>query len=118
VHGDGYGYSNDVDLDSDNDTIPDLIEAGLSDNDSDLMVDSVYLQSSVDPAPDTDGDGIPDYLDLESHNAANDGSDYDMHLNGFSSYDNNNNGQVDAEDNLDEQDLNHNGVNDFIEARL
>lgn len=111
---DGDGYSNDIDLDSD--TIPDVIEASLIDNDANLMIDSINQQASVNPAPDIDGDGIPDYLDLKSHNAANDGSDYDMHLNGFSGYDSNNDGQFDTEDDLGGQDSNRNGVDDLIEV--
>ncbi|GGI93323.1 hypothetical protein GCM10007978_33690 [Shewanella hanedai] len=57
---DSDGVTNDVDLDSDNDTIPDVIEAGLTDSDGSLTVDSIDLQASVDPAPDSDNDGIPD----------------------------------------------------------
>ncbi len=48
---DGDGIGNSRDLDSDNDTIPDAIERGQSDQ-----------------PLDTDGDGIADYLDLDSDN--------------------------------------------------
>ncbi|MEZ9527283.1 hypothetical protein, partial [Enterovibrio norvegicus] len=40
---DNDGVNNDVDLDSDNDTIPDVTEAGLADTDGSLTVDSIDL---------------------------------------------------------------------------
>lgn len=49
---DGDGYPNHLDLDSDEDGIPDQIEAG----DADL----------ASPPVETDGDGQPDFLDLDS----------------------------------------------------
>ncbi len=49
---DGDGEANLADLDSDNDGIPDAVEAG----DADLTT----------PAVDTDGDGVPNYLDTDS----------------------------------------------------
>ncbi|WP_281544687.1 S8 family serine peptidase [Grimontia sp. SpTr1] len=112
---DGDGINNDVDLDSDNDTIPDVIEAGLVDADGDLTVDSIDQQASVNPAPDSDGDGIPDYLDLESHNAANDGTAYDMHGYDFAAFDTNGDGKLDANDELGGNDVNGNGVDDRAE---
>ena len=81
---DGDGITDDCDLDSDNDGIPDSIEAGSLDLDGDGIVDCPTAPSFsanglcdiVDPAnggvavpePDTDGDGVPDYLDLDSDN--------------------------------------------------
>ncbi|NGN97389.1 S8 family serine peptidase [Grimontia sp. S25] len=112
---DGDGVNNDIDLDSDNDTIPDVIEAGLTDADGDLKVDSIDLQGNVDPAPDSDGDGIPDYLDLESHNAANDGTAYDMHGYDFAAFDTNDDGKLDSNDELGGNDVNGNGVDDRAE---
>uniref|UniRef100_UPI00404747AD LamG-like jellyroll fold domain-containing protein n=1 Tax=Mariniflexile sp. TaxID=1979402 RepID=UPI00404747AD len=79
---DGDGVADIFDLDSDNDGIPDVVEgnptsAGLSEGKATLtdvsnwmdlngngMLDS--LESIL--AIDTDGDGIPDYLDLDSDN--------------------------------------------------
>ncbi|USH01195.1 S8 family serine peptidase [Grimontia kaedaensis] len=112
---DADGINNDVDLDSDNDTIPDVIEAGLADADGDLKVDSVNLQGSIDPAPDSDGDGIPDYLDLESQNAANDGTAFDMHGYDFAAFDSNGDGKLDGNDELGGNDVNGNGVDDRAE---
>ncbi|MEI8611943.1 hypothetical protein P4S70_25025 [Enterovibrio sp. Hal110] len=107
--------NNDVDLDSDNDTIPDVVEAGLTDADGDLMVDSIDLQASVDPAPDSDGDGIPDYLDLESQNALNDGTAFDMHGYDFAAFDTNGDGMLTLQDGEGGSDLNGNGVDDRAE---
>ncbi|CZF78583.1 Cell wall-associated protease precursor [Grimontia celer] len=109
------GVNNDVDLDSDNDTIPDVIEAGLADADGNLKVDSVNLQGTVDPAPDSDGDGIPDYLDLESQNAENDGTAFDMHGYDFAAFDSNGDGKLDGNDELGGNDVNGNGVDDRAE---
>ncbi|WP_232313528.1 thrombospondin type 3 repeat-containing protein, partial [Enterovibrio coralii] len=86
VDADNDGVANDLDLDSDNDTIPDVVEAGLADADGDLMVDQNNLQGTVNPAPDTDNDGIPDYLDLESNNPENDGTAFDMHGYDFAAF--------------------------------
>merc|ERR1712063_95867 len=75
---DGDGISDFRDLDSDNDGLPDLLEGGGVDSDSDGMVDSTNdpngngwaetVENSPLPLPDTDGDSRPDYLDLDSDN--------------------------------------------------
>ena len=75
---DNDGISNQLDLDSDNDSIPDVIEAGLADVDGNYLIDDLSLQGSVASLPDTDGDGIADIFDRESNNAANDGTDFDI----------------------------------------
>lgn len=81
------GVSNLFDLDSDNDGIPDIEEAGfkhLSDGNGQMsLAASVWrddnrngmhdeidalLDSGAYYVPDTDNDGIPDYLDLDSDN--------------------------------------------------
>ncbi len=88
---DGDGVNDVVDLDSDNDGIPDTIEAGGTDADGDGILDG-YVDADGDgfndnvdtddnttpapgdgtgtslPNPDTDGDGINDNLDLDSDN--------------------------------------------------
>ncbi|MEZ8143587.1 hypothetical protein ACED36_16360, partial [Enterovibrio sp. FF113] len=112
---DGDGYSNDVDLDSDNDTIPDVIEIGLTDNDGNLLVDNPGFQGLIAFAPDSDNDGIPNYLDLESQNAANDGTAFDMSASNFASFDTNGDGQLNGEDEFGGNDANGNGADDLIE---
>ena len=70
---DGDGNADAFDLDNDNDGIPDLLEASgriisLSNSDSDADgLDDVFNNIGVTPA-DTDFDGVPDYLDLDSDN--------------------------------------------------
>ncbi len=82
------------DLDSDNDTIPDLIESGgnpqnspadtdgdgaadyrESDSDGDGLTDTTEAAGSPNSPPDTDGDGAPDFQDTDSNNdGINDGA--------------------------------------------
>lgn len=79
---DGDGIPNSLDLDSDNDGIPDIIEAGGIDLNKDGRVDNntdtdddgwanTFDSDNGGTAladPDTDNDGINDYLDLDSDN--------------------------------------------------
>jgi len=87
---DGDGIPNRLDLDSDNDGIPDIVEAGGIDTDGNGLVDNIntdgtlvndtnenglddFYDSAISGGaditnPDTDGDGLPDYLDLDSDN--------------------------------------------------
>ncbi len=53
------------DLDSDNDTIGDALEAGLPDDNRDGFADSGATTNSP---PDSDGDGTPDMRDTDSNN--------------------------------------------------
>ena len=86
---DGDGIPNWLDLDSDNDGIPDHEECGGTDDankdgevdsktdaDHDGLVDIFDIDQGGTPlvCPDTDGDGIPDNLDINSDNQG--GSDY------------------------------------------
>ncbi len=98
------------DLDSDNDSIPDVIEAGGSDPDRDGIigngtpVDTNHngIEDSIDRAiggnpltpPDTDGDRIPNYRDLDSDN---DGIP-DIQEYGNQVFDQNGDGIVDGDD--------------------
>ncbi|MBX2807473.1 MAG: S8 family serine peptidase [Cellvibrionaceae bacterium] len=112
---DGDGVDNRLDLDSDNDTLPDIVEIGLNDADGDYRVDTLADRGSVTSAPDTDGDGIPDHLDLESLNAANDGTAFDINSGNFSVWDTNGDGQLNSGDSNGGLDDNNNGVDDLIE---
>ncbi len=81
------GIINELDLDSDNDGIPDVMEAGGVDTNGDGKIDNYSdvdndgFSQNVDAntsgkdlsgnglaLPDLDGDGIPNYLDLDSDN--------------------------------------------------
>ena len=75
---DGDGLTNQLDLDSDQDSLPDLLEAGGIDADANGVLDMFEdtngdgLADAVVATPlladDSDGDGAPDYLDLDSDN--------------------------------------------------
>ena len=108
---DGDGIPNFLDLDSDNDGLFDLTENGISgaadvnndgvldgpDNDNDGIMNSVDQAPSTygspgHPAPQqSDADGIPDYLDLDSDN---DGT-FDIVEAGGATLDANNDGEID-----------------------
>ena len=75
---DGDSIINRLDLDSDNDSIADVVEAGLADSDGNFIVDNLSLQGTVEIPPDSDADGIPDFIDLESNNSNNNASDFDI----------------------------------------
>ncbi|MDQ3108687.1 MAG: gliding motility-associated C-terminal domain-containing protein [Bacteroidota bacterium] len=79
---DGDGIPDYHDLDSDNDGIPDVVEGGSPDTNGDGTIDNFTdsdgngWDDNVDngngnagpDVPDTDNDGVPDYLDLDSDN--------------------------------------------------
>ena len=75
---DGDGIPNYKDLDSDNDGIPDVTEAGGIDADGNGIIDGFVdannngLNDSTEltplSVPNTDGSGLPNYLDLDSDN--------------------------------------------------
>ena len=114
---DGDGVTNISDLDSDNDTIADVLEAGLPDIDSDFLVDNlVNDQGSVSNPPDTDGDTIPDYLDLESSNAANDGTQFDINTTVNAALDTNNDGMLGNADTNGGIDIDSDGIDDLIDG--
>ncbi|PKP14080.1 MAG: hypothetical protein CVU08_02165 [Bacteroidetes bacterium HGW-Bacteroidetes-3] len=80
---DGDGVADVFDLDSDNDGIPDIVEAGLGNlsngtgridvtwidaNNNGLHDAAELIITTAASIPDTDGDGVPNYLDLDSDN--------------------------------------------------
>ncbi len=113
VDTDGDGIADFRDRDSDNDGIPDVVEAGHSDPDGDGVIGtgvpvvnvSGYAGGSSSDLVDTDGDGIPDLRDLDSDN---DGLD-DVLENGGT--DTNRDGLIDTV-----TDLNGDGFDDGIAA--
>ena len=65
---DGDGIINSDDLDSDNDGILDIVEAGGTDSNGDGQVDQESDLGSAGTVPDHDSDNIPDFLDLDADN--------------------------------------------------
>lgn len=107
---DGDGIPDQLDLDSDNDGIPDLIESQiqpkpLSNTDANLDgLDDIFVLSA---SPlDTDQDGIPNYLDLDSDN---DGI-YDLVESGSNAPDANRDGVIDT------MDFGTNGLSNSLET--
>ena len=113
---DGDWIFNDFDLDSDNDSIADVVEAGLVDSDNDYIVDDLLgAQGTIAVAPDTDGDGIPDFLDLESGNPLNDGTAYDISTSAAASLDTNGDGYISSADTGGGIDFDGDGIDDLID---
>jgi gliding motility-associated-like protein len=93
---DGDGTPDQLDLDSDNDGIPDAIESqqkpkALSNTDTNWDGLDEIFEPITNPI-DTDGDGVANYLDLDSDN---DGI-YDLIESGSQALDSNNNGIIDG----------------------
>lgn len=113
------GIINELDLDSDNDGVADVVESYGVDADGDGKIDN-FVDANGDGlsdnaaatnavnglgAPDFDGDGIPNYLDLDSDN---DGIPDIVEVGGA---DSNNDGMVDSF-----TDTNFNGLHDSYEG--
>ena len=78
VDTDGDGIINSLDIDADGDGVFDLIEAGLPDADENALVDAgTAIITDYADLPDTDVDGIADFLQLKSN-----GTDTDLSLGG------------------------------------
>ena len=78
VDTDGDGIINSLDIDADGDGVFDLIEAGLPDADENALVDAgTAIITGYADLPDTDVDGIADFLQLTSN-----GTDTDLSLGG------------------------------------
>ena len=110
---DGDGIEDALDLDSDNDGVPDLFEAAnqsitLLNTDDDLDgLDDVFNTATL--VTDTDGDGVPNHLDLDSDN---DGI-YDLVESGFTLSDTDTNGVI---DNATSANVGINGLLDVLET--
>jgi hypothetical protein len=76
---DGDGLLNMIDLDADNDGLFDVAEAGLGDQDGDaLLDDGVDILTDVIQLPDSDGDTLPDYLDVRNNGVDTDFSNSNL----------------------------------------
>ncbi|MDX8552805.1 Ig-like domain-containing protein, partial [Tenacibaculum sp. 1B UA] len=128
VDTDGDGIPDSLDLDSDNDGIDDVIEGGNGDLDTngDGVIDSsdtAYTDTNGDgqsdnsvdeeEEPDTDGDGIPDYQDLDSDN---DGIN-DVIEGGNESSDTNGDGVIDSND-TGGSDSDGDGISDSVDGDI
>ncbi len=113
VDTDSEGIANLLDLDSDNDGIPDIVEAGGTDADGDAIHDRVVdtdgdrIPDSVDAdvqlaEPDTDGDGIVDIADADE--------------NGDGNLDNGRDTDSDGINDDNDPDANGNGLADSLES--
>ncbi|HEY8941689.1 MAG TPA: thrombospondin type 3 repeat family protein, partial [Cellvibrio sp.] len=100
---DGDGIPDYLDLDSDNDGIYDVVEAGLPDENWDGMADGGVITTTP---RDRDSDGTPDYLDLDSNN---DGV-FDVVDAGFGRFDQNKDGRID-----DTTDADRDGIADVVD---
>lgn len=109
VDTDGDGIPNFHDLDSDNDGINDLLEAGVQDLNGDGFVDNVNLRGSLTTPRDTDNDGIPDFLKLDSDNNGT----FDIVNSPNAALDANNNGTVDSNTDNDQD-----GIMDVVDGWL
>ncbi len=118
---DGDGTPDYIDIDSDNDGIGDLVEAGGVDADSDGRIDGFSdadnkgvddaVQASALPLFDTDGDGVRDFRDLDSDN---DGIPDSAENNG--SFGNPSDSDNDGAADFREQDSDNDGISDAQEA--
>jgi hypothetical protein len=87
---DGDGVIDMWDLDTDNDSIPDVIEAGLADSNGDALADAGVVVTKT--PRDTDQDGTPDYRDLDSDNVGS----WDITSTPAKTADTNNDGRIDV----------------------
>ncbi len=92
------------DLDSDNDGITDVSEAGFTDSDLNAILDE-GIQYTDSPTA-SDADSLPDYIDLDS----NDDGIFDIASGGANSLDENNDGEID-----DVSDTDYDGLVDIID---
>ena len=96
------GLINSLDMDSDNDGVSDLVEAGHSDSNEDGLLDNLTdLISDLTLLPDTDTDGEPDFFELFSN-----GVDRDLILAGIrAALDLDEDGRIDSDTDVDRDGL-------------
>ena len=107
------------DLDSDNDGLWDVSEAGGTDENLDAFIDDLAMQGSITDPINSDADDLPDFQDLESENAANDGTGpYDILYSGCVDFDTNGDGQITSLDTGGGVDDEEDGLDDLIDGDL
>ena len=94
------------DLDSDNDAVFDVVEAGFADASLDAQLDAGHAATAA--VPDSDGDGIPDFRDLD----ANGDGTHDIVAAGYAALDANGDGHP----SLADLDSDNDGVADATEG--
>ena len=93
-----------------------MIEAGLADANGDFLIDDANLAGTVMTPPDTDSDGIPDFLDAESNNPLNDGTAFDIAGTASVGFDTNGDGRLTGADTGGGIDADNDGVDDLIDS--
>ena len=85
--------------------------------DGNFLVDDVATQQGtvVNP-PDSDGDGIPDYLDVESSNPLNDGTAFDIDTTVNGAFDTNGDGRLSSADAGGGVDADGDGIDDLVDG--
>ncbi|MFI1771235.1 GEVED domain-containing protein [Thalassobellus citreus] len=123
---DGDGIADTIDLDNDNDGIPNVVELGLLDTDKDATLlgtgwidaNSNGVHDSYESGAatiDSDGDNIPDYIDLDSDN---DGIFDTVEYDGYGDVDISGNGfgnGTDISSGIDNDDLDGDGILSIID---
>ena len=109
---DGDGVENRFDLDSDNDGILDVVEAGGPDADGNGFIDNIAVnQGTISSPPDRDNDSLPDFLDLTS-----DGTNFDIDLAGLGNLDTNNDGTLSGNDSQGGIDSDGDGIDRLVDG--
>jgi len=114
---DGDGKPDYLDLDSDNDSIADVIEAGGTDANVDSFIDNAGAnEGSITTPIDTDGDGVADFRDLESNNSANNGNGpFDIAGTTFAAADTNGDGTISNADVNGGNDADDDGIDNLVD---
>ncbi len=107
---DGDGIPNYLDLDSDNDGILDIYESGVTVGGGDANNNGAFdnaVHTTTNTPKDTDGDGVPDYLDLDADNDAI----FDLYEGGGTGYT-----DADTDGVIDGPDADNDGIQDSADA--
>ena len=116
---DGDGLTNDLDLDSDNDGLLDIAEAGDVDLNENAIIDDLNDQGTLTTITDTDMDGVPNFIDVESTNSLNDETGpFDINSSLIAGFDTNNDGQLTDADIGGGNDEDGDGLDDMVDGLL